>query len=128
MAASTPSAWMASVRAIRKKFGSVLASAAAFTRSTISSVETISLPGRWPQRLAPTWSSMCAAAAPALIRFLTVRSMLKALGPKPVSMSTSSGRSQTSVMRRTSVSTSSRVLMPRSGRPREPAATPPPDR
>ncbi len=53
--------------------------------------------------------------------------MLKAL-PQPVSMSTSSGRVVTSVMRRTSVSTSSIVLMPRSGMPSEFAATPPPDR
>ncbi len=55
--------------------------------------ETTSLPGRWPQRLAPTWSSMCTAPAPALISDLTVRAMLKALAPKPVSTSTSSGRS-----------------------------------
>jgi hypothetical protein len=68
------------------------------------------------------------AAAPNLIRLLIVRAMLKALGPKPVSMSTISGTSHTSVMRRTSVSTSSSVLMPRSGRPSEPAATPPPER
>ena len=52
---------------------------------------TSSLPGRWPQRLAPTWSSMCTAAAPALIMERMVRAMLKAL-PQPVSMSTSSGR------------------------------------
>jgi hypothetical protein len=71
---------------------------------------------------------MWQAAAPALIRLLMVRSMLNALGPKPVSMSTSSGRSHTSVMRRTSISTSSSVLMPRSGKPSELAATPPPDR
>jgi hypothetical protein len=65
------------------------------------------------------------AAAPNLIIDLTVRATLKAEAPKPVSTSTSSGRSQTSVMRRTSVSTSSRLEMPR---PSEPAATPPPDR
>src|SRR5699024_3129484 len=94
----------------------------------ISPWDTISLPGRWPQRLAPTWSSIWQAAAPALISDLTVRSMLNALGPKPVSMSTSSGSSHTSVMRRASISTSSSVLMPRSGMPSEPAATPPPDR
>ncbi|MNN64722.1 hypothetical protein D3C81_1801750 [compost metagenome] len=63
-----------------------------------------------------------------MISDFTVRAMLNALGPKPVSMSTISGRSQTSEMRRTSISTSSIVLMPRSGRPSEPAATPPPDR
>ncbi|MCY1539941.1 hypothetical protein D9M68_755530 [compost metagenome] len=48
--------------------------------------------------------------------------------PKPVSTSTNKGRSQTSVMRRTSVSTSSSPVMPKSGSPSEPAATPPPDR
>ena len=74
------------------------------------------------------WSSMCMAAAPDLISDFTVRAMLKALDPNPVSASTRRGREQTSVMRRTSVSTSSRLLMPRSGRPREPAATPPPER
>ena len=51
-----------------------------------------------------------------------------ALEPKPVSTSTRSGRSHTSVMRRTSVSTSSRLEMPRSGSPSDPAATPPPER
>ena len=75
----------------------------------------------------PTWSSMCTAAAPALINERTVRAMLNA-PPQPVSMSTSSGRSHASVMRRTSVSTSSIVLMPRSGMPSEFAATPPPER
>ena len=68
------------------------------------------------------------AAAPALIRSLTVRPILKAVGPKPVSASTNKGVSQTLVMRRTSTKTSSRVVIPRSGRPREPAATPPPDK
>jgi hypothetical protein len=67
-------------------------------------------------------------AAPNLISDFTVRATLKALEPKPVSTSTSSGRSQTSVMRRMSVRTSSRLEMPRSGNPREPAATPPPER
>jgi hypothetical protein len=68
------------------------------------------------------------AAAPNLISDLVVRATLKAEAPKPVSTSTSSGVSHTSVMRRISVSTSSRFEMPRSGRPSEPAATPPPDR
>jgi hypothetical protein len=45
---------------------------------TISPVPTISLPGRWPQRLALTWSSMCIAAAPALMSRRIVRPMLKA--------------------------------------------------
>jgi hypothetical protein len=36
--------------------------------------------------------------------------------------------SQTWVIRRTSTSTSSSVINPRSGRPSEPAETPPPDR
>ena len=67
MAASRPSMASASVRAMMTKPGSVRASTAALMRSTISSLETSSLPGRWPQRLAPTWSSMCIAAAPALI-------------------------------------------------------------
>ena len=54
-----------SVRAITTKLGSVLASTAALMRSTISSLETISLLGRWPQRFCATWSSRCTAAAPA---------------------------------------------------------------
>jgi len=61
------------VRAMRKNAASVRASAAALTRSTISSADTSSLPGRWPQRLAPTWSSMCIAAAPARISERVVR-------------------------------------------------------
>ena len=96
-------------------------------RSTISCLETTSLPGRCPQRLACTWSSMCRPAAPNLMKDFTVRAMLKA-PPQPVSASTSSGRAQASVMRRTSISTSSMVLMPRSGTPKELAATPPPER
>ncbi len=128
MARSRPSTASASVRAITTKSGSVRASTAALMRSTISSFETISLLGRWPQRLAPTWSSICMAAAPNLISDRVVRATLNAEAPKPVSTSTSSGTSHTSVMRRTSVSTSSRPEMPRSGRPSEPAATPPPDR
>jgi len=71
---------------------------------------------------------MCTAAAPNLISDLTVRATLKADAPNPVSASTSSGSEEASVMRRTSVSTSSRLDMPRSGTPSEPAATPPPDR
>ena len=47
--------------------------------------------------------------------------------PQPVSMSTSTGRVVASVRRRASVSTSSMVLMPRSGMPSELAATPPPE-
>ena len=128
MAAWRPSTASASVRAMIAKSGSLLASTAALIRSTISAAETSSFPGRWPQRFAPTWSSMWIAAAPAWIIDLTVRAMLNAEAPKPVSTSTRSGSAHASVIRRTSVSTSSRLLMPRSGRPSEPAATPPPDR
>jgi hypothetical protein len=71
---------------------------------------------------------MCVPAAPNLISDFTVRAMLNALAPKPVSASTSKGSGQASVMRRASVSTSSSPLMPRSGKPSEPAATPPPER
>ena len=46
--------------------------------------------------------------------------MLNADAPNPVSTSTSSGSGEASVIRRTSVSTSSRLLMPRSGRPSDP--------
>ncbi len=116
------------MRAMMTKDGSVRASTAALIRSHISSFETSSLPGRWPQRLAPTWSSMCIAAAPNLMSAFVVRATLNALAPKPVSTSTSSGRSQTSVIRRMSVRTSSRPEIPRSGIPSEPAATPPPER
>ena len=68
-----------------------------------------------------------ARPAPNLMNDFTVRAMLNA-PPQPVSASTSSGSGQASVMRRMSISTSSMVLMPRSGTPRELAATPPPDR
>ena len=71
---------------------------------------------------------LCSAPAPALIKSLTVRPILKAEAPNPVSTSTRSGVSQTLVMRRTSVNTSSRVVIPRSGIPIDPAATPPPER
>ena len=70
---------------------------------------------------------MCMPAAPALVNDFTVRAMLNA-PPQPVSASTSKGSVLASVMRRMSMSTSSMVLMPRSGRPSEFAATPPPDR
>ena len=56
-----------------------------------------------------------------------VREMLKA-APQPVSASTSSGRSLAEAMRRTSSQTSFRLVMPRSGRPKEAFATPAPDR
>jgi hypothetical protein len=69
-----------------------------------------------------------AGRSPGFDERLDSTAMLNALGPKPVSMSTSSGTSHTSVMRRTSVSTSSIELIPRSGKPSEPAATPPPER
>ena len=58
----------------------------------------------------------------------TVRATLNADEPKPVSTSTNKGRSHTSVMRRTSVKTSSKFEIPKSGKPNEPAATPPPDK
>src|SRR5574337_770233 len=78
MAASMPSTAIASVRAMITNCASVRASTAALTRSTISSFDTIALPGRWPQRLAATWSSMCSAPAPALTSERTVRAMLNA--------------------------------------------------
>ena len=71
---------------------------------------------------------MCIAAAPNLISAFVVRAILNAEAPKPVSASTNNGRSHTSVIRRTSVNTSSRLLIPKSGKPKEPAATPPPDK
>ena len=100
---SRPSLASASLRAMTMKLASVRASTAALTRSTISSRVTTSLPGRWPQRLACTWSSMCRPAAPALLNERTVRAMLKA-EPQPVSASTSSGKLLASVMRRMSMS------------------------
>ena len=54
--------------------------------------------------------------------------MLKADAPNPVSASTNSGVSHTLVIRRTSVNTSSNVVIPKSGTPKDPAATPPPDK
>src|SRR5580698_11549552 len=70
---------------------------------------------------------MCMPPAPNLVNDLTVRAMLNA-PPQPVSASTSIGRGQASVMRRMSMSTSSIVLIPRSGTPKELAATPLPAR
>ncbi|CAJ6558746.1 Uncharacterised protein [Burkholderia pseudomallei] len=127
IAASMPSAAAASVRAMITKVSSVRASTAALIRSTISPAGTHSLPGRWPQRFWPTWSSRCTAPTPALMNERIVRAMLNA-PPQPVSMSTSSGRFVAFVIRFASTSTSSIVLMPRSGMPSEFAATPPPDR
>ena len=69
---------------------SVRASTAALIRSTISASDTISLPGRCPQRFVPTWSSMWTAATPACSMLRIVRAMLNA-PPHPVSISTSSG-------------------------------------
>ena len=126
-AASNPSTDNASVRAMTTKSGSVLASKAAFRRSTISEILTISLFGRWPQRFCATWSSICTAATPAFSIFLMVWAILKA-PPKPVSISTNNGVSTASVIRRASSSTLSRLVIPRSGKPKDALATPPPDR
>ena len=127
MAAVNPSLASASVRAIITNCSSVRASTAALIRSTISPAATSSLPGLCPQRFAPTWSSMCTAAAPAFSIDRIVRAMLNA-PPHPVSISTKRGSPEASVIRRTSVSTSSIVLIPKSGIPSEFAATPPPER
>ena len=54
IALSMPSTASASVRAMITNCASVRASTAALMRSTISAIDTISLPGRWPQRLVPT--------------------------------------------------------------------------
>ena len=70
---------------------------------------------------------MWTAAAPARIISRMVREMLKAV-PQPVSTSTSSGNGLAAVIRRTSSSTSFRVVMPRSGWAKEALATPAPDR
>ena len=70
---------------------------------------------------------MCTAAAPALIVDLIVRDIFNA-PPNPVSMSTSKGVSVTSVILLMSINTSSKVDIPKSGIPKEPAATPPPER
>ncbi|CSC07679.1 Uncharacterised protein [Vibrio cholerae] len=56
-----------------------------------------------------------------------VRAMLNA-PPKPVSISTSKGKSQALVMRSTSTNTSLSVVMPKSGKPYEALAMPPPER
>ena len=71
---------------------SVRASAAALIRSTISAASTSALPGRWPQRLMPTWSSRWQPAAPARVISRIVRPIMNA-PPQPVSASTSSGSS-----------------------------------
>ena len=127
MAASKPSTASASVRAIITKFSSTRASTAALMRSTISSLETMALFGRCPQRFCATWSSIWTAATPARSKLRIVRAILNA-PPQPTSMSTSKGVSTLSVIRRASISTSSIVVMPKSGIPHEQAATPPPDR
>jgi len=53
--------------------------------------------------------------------------MLKA-PPNPVSISTRRGSDEESVILLISINTSSKVEIPKSGTPREPAATPPPDK
>ena len=107
---------------------SVRASTAALMRSTISCCVTISLPGRWPQRLAPTWSSMCIAAAPALISDFTVRATLNARRAE-AGVDVDQQRQVADVGDAAHVGQHVvEVVMPRSGRPSEPAATPPPDR
>lgn len=83
--------------------------------------------GRWPQRLAWTWSSRCRPAAPARVRSRVVRAIENA-APQPVSASTSSGSVVAADILRTSSQTSFRVVMPRSGSPKEAFATPAPDR
>jgi len=92
-----------------------------------SAIETMALFGRWPQRFCATWSSICTAATPARSKLRIVRAILNA-PPQPTSMSTSKGVSTLSVIRRASISTSSIVVIPKSGIPHEQAATPPPDR
>src|SRR5438045_4168316 len=63
--ACIPSRASASVRAMITNRSSARASTAALSRSHISSVDTVALFGRWPQRFACSWSSMCSPAAPA---------------------------------------------------------------
>ena len=70
---------------------------------------------------------MCIAPAPNFINDLIVLAMLNA-PPNPVSTSTRRGSEQVSVIRLTSVNTSSKEEIPKSGIPNDPAATPPPDR
>ena len=103
---------MASVRAIRKNSGSILGVGGGLDAVHHFFGGDDFLPGTMAAALGADLISMGQAAAPNLISDFTVRAMLNALGPNPVSMSTISGRSHTSVMRRTSVSTSSRLLMP----------------
>ncbi len=126
-AACCPSTACASVRAMITKLSSMRPSAAAFSRSHISCVSTRALPGRWPQRLTATWSSMWQPAAPAQVISRTVRAIINAL-PQPVSASTSKGRSVAEQMRRMSSQTSLRVVIARSGSPNDALATPAPDR
>jgi len=127
LARSIPSTATASVRAMTRKLGSVRASTAALIRASISWRLTSALPGRWPHRLSLTWSSRWTAAAPARIISRTVRPMASS-APKPVSTSTSRGRSTAPVIRRVSSSTLSREVTPRSGSPKEMLATPAPER
>ena len=79
-----PSTAAASVRAMITNDSSVRASTAALTRSTISSFDTTSLPGRWPQRFCPTWSSMCTAATPTLMKERMVRADVEGAAPAGV--------------------------------------------
>mmetsp|Transcript_82159 Transcript_82159/g.236077 ORF Transcript_82159/g.236077 Transcript_82159/m.236077 type:complete len:254 (+) Transcript_82159:259-1020(+) len=124
MAESRPSMARESVRAMMTI--SWRPRIAACKRDTISPVGTTCLLGRCPQRLADTWSSMWMAPAPACSMSRTVRSMLKIEAPKPVSMSTKAGTVVTRVSLRTSTSTSSSPVTPKSGTPRLASATPPP--
>ena len=67
------------------------------------------------------------AATPVFIMSRTQRAISSA-PPQPVSTSTNNGSKVAWVIRLASSSTSERVVIPRSGTPREEAATPPPDK
>ena len=62
-----------------------------------------------------------------LIKDLTVLDILNA-PPQPVSTSTKSGREDALVILSTSINTSCKVVIPKSGTPKLDAATPPPDK
>ena len=124
MASSMPWVPAASVRAQMTKLSSRRSATAAEIRRTINSVLTTSLPSRCPHRFGFTCSSKWQPARPASSNAAMVRAADMG-SPKPVSASTSTGRSVARAMWPERWATSVRVVSPMSGKPRSLAKTAP---
>ena len=109
------------------ELASVRASTAALMRSTISPVGTNSLSGTVSAALGAYLVFDMNGGGAGLDHRADGARDVEGAAPAGVDID-EQRQSTSSVMRRTSVSTSSMVLMPRSGMPSELAATPPPDK